>query len=164
MLNFDTHLVRSDQNVNQVFQYPKFQNLPILKIIENEMKFELELVDDIQMGLDMNNDQKKSIKKDKYMSKQEFMDLLKKIKQEKILQRYESYFQQLQIQDEADKENKVNSRANTTILRIMMKPIQSITLNLIVSASIQILDEKLRKERDECLEKLQEIFNFPIER
>ena len=92
------------------------------------------------------------------------MDLLKKIKQEKILQRYESYFQQLQIQDEADKENKVNSRANTTILRIMMKPIQSITLNLIVSASIQILDEKLRKERDECLEKLQEIFNFPIER
>ena len=78
MLNFDTHLVRSDQNVNQVFQYPKFQNLPILKIIENEMKFELELVDDIQMGLDMNNDQKKSIKKDKYMSKQEFMDLLKK--------------------------------------------------------------------------------------
>jgi hypothetical protein len=39
--------VRDHQEVDQVFDYPKFQNMPILKIIDDELRNELEVKDDI---------------------------------------------------------------------------------------------------------------------
>ena len=45
--NYGMHTIRSDQTINQIFKYPKFMNLPMLKIIDKELNFELELRDDV---------------------------------------------------------------------------------------------------------------------
>lgn len=68
-LFFEKHMVRSENSINQVYKYPKFQNLHILKIIENELGYELDLRDDIDIGKELKGEESTSIKKDKYMSK-----------------------------------------------------------------------------------------------
>ena len=56
LLKFDTHLIRSNQSVNQVFEYPRYINLPMLKIIEDELRLELEIQDDMAMQQEFKND------------------------------------------------------------------------------------------------------------
>ena len=42
------HLVRSNHTKDQVFDYPHYVNLPILKVIQDELRQELEVKDDIE--------------------------------------------------------------------------------------------------------------------
>ena len=43
------HLVRTNFNKKQVFDYPHYMNQPILKIIEDELRYELEIKDDLEI-------------------------------------------------------------------------------------------------------------------
>jgi len=49
LLNFKSHLVRVNTDASQVNEYPRFQNLPMLKIIEEELRGELEIWDDVEV-------------------------------------------------------------------------------------------------------------------
>lgn len=49
MPQYDQHMVRSNHNREQVFDYPNYINLPMLKIIEDELQHELEIKDDLEM-------------------------------------------------------------------------------------------------------------------
>ena len=68
-IDYGVHMARTDNDINQVYKYPKFSNMHILKIIENELKFELEMRNDIDYGKEVNGDESKVVKKEKYMSK-----------------------------------------------------------------------------------------------
>ncbi|CAI2381744.1 unnamed protein product [Moneuplotes crassus] len=146
---YDHHLVRLNNSRKQVFGYPNYMSLPILKIIEEELNNELEIKDDIEMkNLNSNNRAgEKTIKKSKFEGNDEFKKKLKKIKLAKVLEKFR--------RNEGKKKRKQEKRQFYFIEDYeAQNPIHHLDPNY----------QELVKEKKAKMEYLQSVFSFPFDK